>query len=339
LPKVAEFGCGFENLHSRQFGEYAYLAESLGYGTFWVPEDPFYRGAFTLASVVAGATKSIKIGIGVINPYTRHPTLTAMEFAALDEVSGGRGILGVGAGLKEWIEGRLKIPYTRSTSAMRECVEITRRFLRGEELGFKGRVFEVSGVRMSFKPARTEVPIYLGVLGPKNLEMAGEVGDGVLLSVMTSAPYVKFALDHVRNGARTAGRSLDGFRVGAYLLASISDDERAARDAVKPFVGALIGLVSSQPEMPMFAVAGLKAEKVRAIGAAFRNGGPRAAAALVDDFIIDTFTIAGSPARCRELLARLVEAGVNAPVFFEVPGISAEKTIRDVHQHLMPHFL
>ncbi|MGH7864929.1 MAG: LLM class flavin-dependent oxidoreductase, partial [Candidatus Binataceae bacterium] len=138
---------------------------------------------------------------------------------------------------------------------------------------------------------------------------------------------------------RKAGRSLAGFRIGAYMLASISADDSAARDAVKPFVGALIGMVSSQPQMPMFAVAGLKPEKVRAIGAAFMNGGPPAAAALVDDFIIDTFTVAGSPARCRELLTRLVEAGVNAPVFFEVPGIPAEQTIRDIHQHLMPHFL
>jgi len=200
-------------------------------------------------------------------------------------------------------------------------------------------VFEVASVRMSFKPARREVPVYLGVLGPKNLEMAGEVGDGVLLSVMTSAAYVEFALKHIRAGARKAGRSLTDFRIGAYLLASISDDESAARNAVKPFIGTLVALVSSHPEMPMFAEAGLEPNTVRALGAAFTTGGPPAAAALVDDFMIDTFAIAGNPARCRELLARLVDAGVNAPVFFEVPGIPAEKTIRDVHQHLMPHFL
>ena len=84
----------------------------LGFGTFWVPEDPFYRGAFTVASAIACGTSKIKIGLGIVNPYLRHPALTAMEFAALDELADGRAILGIGAGLKDWIEGRLKIPYT-----------------------------------------------------------------------------------------------------------------------------------------------------------------------------------------------------------------------------------
>src|ERR1700688_220370 len=95
--KVREFGVGFESPRAREFIALAKRAEETGFGTFWVPEDPFYRGAFTLASAVACGTSTIKVGIGVLNPYTRHPALTAMEFAALDEVSGGRAILGIGA--------------------------------------------------------------------------------------------------------------------------------------------------------------------------------------------------------------------------------------------------
>jgi 5,10-methylenetetrahydromethanopterin reductase len=338
VTSAVEFGCGLENAHALEFVRLAAEAEKLGYGTFWVPEDPFYRGAFTLASAIAAGTRSINVGIGVVNPYTRHPSLIAMELAALEEVSGARAVLGIGAGLRDWIEGRLKISYARSSSAMRETVEIVRRLFRGEELTFKGRVFEVERVKLSLRPPRADVPVHLGVIGPRNLEVAGEIANGVLLSVMTSPAYARFALAHLRRGAARAKRTFDGFRVGAYLLASISDDEREAREAVKPFVGALIALVSNQPEMPMFACAGLAQEKIRAFGEAFAEGGPAAAAKLVDDFIIDTFTLAGSPARCRERLAALIEAGVNAPVFFEVPGIPPEKTIRDVHQHLMPHF-
>src|SRR6266436_7903069 len=214
--KVREFGVGFESPHAREFIALAKRAEETGFGTFWVPEDPFYRGAFTLAAAVACGTSTIKVGIGVLNPYTRHPALTAMEFAALDEVSDGRAILGIGAGLKDWIEGRLKIPYTKPTAAMRESVEIIRRFFRGEEVTNAGKVFQTERIKMSFKPVRTEIPIYLGVLGPKNCEMTGEVADGLLLSVMSSPAYVKFAMEHVRRGLAKSRRDLSTFNVGAY---------------------------------------------------------------------------------------------------------------------------
>jgi len=233
MAKVREFGVGFESPHAREFVKHAQRAEELGFGTLWTPEDPFYRGAFTLGSAVACGTSKIKIGLGVVNPYLRHPALTAMEFAALDEISDGRAILGIGAGLKDWIEGRLKIPYAKPTAAMRECIEIIRRFLRGEELTYSGKVFQTERIKLSFKLARAEIPIHLGVIGPKNCELTGEVADGLLLSVMSSPAYVKFAMEHVRRGLAKAGRDARDFPVGAYILSSISEDERAARDRIK----------------------------------------------------------------------------------------------------------
>ena len=336
MPKVSEFGVGFEKLHTREFVAHAKRAEELGFGTFWVPEDPFYRGAFVLGSAVACGTSKIKIGLGIVNPYTRHPALTAMEFAALDEVSDGRAILGIGAGLKDWIEGRLKIPYTRPTTAMRESIEIIRRFFRGEELTYPGRVFQTERIQMSFKPTRTEIPIYLGILGPKNCELTGEVADGLLLSVMSSPAYVKFAMDHVRIGLKKSGRDASKFSVGAYILSSISEDERAARDRLRPMVAILISLMAPQPTTAIFAAAGLAPETIIAFGESFARG--KIPVDMVTDEMVDTFTIAGSPARCRENLARLVEAGMTAPVFFEVPGVPPQQTMDDAHRHLMPYF-
>jgi 5,10-methylenetetrahydromethanopterin reductase len=337
MPKVREFGVGFENLHAREFVAHARRAEELGFGTFWVPEDPFYRGAFALGTAVACGTSKIKVGLGVVNPYTRHPALTAMEFAALDEASDGRAILGIGAGLKDWIEGRLKIPYTRPTAAMRETVEIIRRFFRGEELTYAGRVFQTERIKLSFKPTRTEIPIHLGVLGPKNLELTGEVADGLLLSVMSSPAYVKFAMEHVRRGLEKSGRDASKFAVGAYILSSISEDERAARDRLRPFVAILISLMAPQPTIPIFAAAGLAPETILKFGESFARG--VVPADMVTDAMVDTFTIAGSPARCRESLARLVEAGLTAPVFFEVPGVPPQQTMDDAHRHIIPHFI
>ena len=336
MAKVREFGVGFETLHAREFVAHATRAEALGFGTFWIPEDPFYRGAFALGSAVACGTSTIKIGLGVVNPYTRHPALTAMEFAALDEVSDGRAILGIGAGLKDWIEGRLKIPYARPTAAMRETIEVIRRFFRGEEVTYAGRVLQMERIKLSFKPVRTEIPIHLGVLGPKNCELAGEAADGLLLSVMSSPAYVKFATGHLRRGLEKSGRDAAAFAVGAYILSSISEDERAARDRLRPFVAILISLMAPQPTTPIFAEAGLAADTIRAFGESFARG--KVPADMVTDQMIDTFTIAGSPARCRENLTRLIEAGMTAPVFFEVPGVPAQQTMDDAHRHLMPYF-
>ncbi|MDO8433206.1 MAG: LLM class flavin-dependent oxidoreductase [Candidatus Binatus sp.] len=336
MPKVREFGVGFESLSAREFASHAKRAEEMGFGTFWVPEDPFMRGAFTLAAAVACSTSKMKVGLGIVNPYTRHPSLTAMEFAALDELSGGRAIMGIGTGIKDWIEGRLKIPYTRPASAMREMVEITRALFRGEVVSYAGRVFQSDRMKLNFKPARAGIPIYLGVLGPKNMEMTGEIADGLLLSVMSSPAYVKFATEHLRVGLQKSNRDATDFPVSAYILSSISENERAARDALRPFLAMLISIMAPQPENPIFATAGLAPDTIKSFGESFSRGVvPKD---MVTDAMVDTFAIAGSPARCRENLARLVEAGMNAPVFFEAPGVPPQKTFDDVYTHLMPHF-
>jgi 5,10-methylenetetrahydromethanopterin reductase len=337
MPKVREFGVGFESLSAREFASHARRAEDQGFSTFWVPEDPFLRGAFTLAAAVACSTSKMKIGLGIINPYTRHPSLTAMEFAALDELSGGRAIMGIGTGLKDWIGGRLKLPYNRPATAMREMVSITRGLFRGDEVTTAGKVFQTDRMKLNFRPLRSEIPIYLGVLGPKNIEMTGEIADGLLLSVMSSPAYVRFATEHLRIGLAKSNRVATDFPVNAYILSSISENETAARDALRPFLAILISLMASQSDNPIFATAGLAPETMKSFGESFARGVvPKD---MVTDAMIDTFAIAGSPARCRENMTRLIEAGMNASVFFEVPGVPPQKTFDDVCTHLMPHFI
>jgi 5,10-methylenetetrahydromethanopterin reductase len=334
---VKQFGVGFETVDARRQMVCARLAEDLGYGTYWVPEDYFFRGAFALASAIACSTRHMRVGLGVVNPYTRHPALIAMEIAALSEVAEGRAALGIGGGVRYWIETQMRIPYTKPGTAMREAVDIVRRMLRNEPVSFEGKVFRTHQAKLSFPSPRADLPVHLGVLGPKNLEMAGEIADGVLLSGMTSAAYARFAVEHVRRGAERAGRRLADLEIGAFLLVSISEDERAARRAVKPFLATLLGLLAAEPQSPLVAVPGTPAHELAQIGEALAQG--KSPVDLVSDWMIDTFAIAGSPARCRERLADMVAAGVDHPIAFEVPGVDPEETIRAVHEHLMPHFL
>ena len=334
---MKEFAVGFETVDARRQMACAELAEKLGYGTYWVPEDYFFRGAFTVASAIACATQRMRVGLGVVNPYTRHPALIAMEIAALAEVAEGRTVLGIGGGVRHWIETQMRIPYTKPAAAMREAVGIVRRMLRNESVSHEGKVFRTHLAKLSFPSPLNALPIHLGVLGPKNLEMAGEIADGVLLSGMTSAAYARFAVDHIRLGAERAGRRLADLEIGAFLLISISEDESAAREAVKPFLATLLGILAAEPKNPLVATPGTPPQELARIGEAFAKR--RTPVELVSEWMVDTFAIAGSPARCREALGEIVAAGVSHPIAFEVPGVDPEKTIRTVHEHLMPHFL
>src|ERR1051326_7960979 len=169
MPKVKQFGLGFETVDARRQIACARRGEELGFGTFWVPEDYFFRGAFALTGAIAASTARIRIGLGVVNPYTRHPAVTAMEFASLTEVAGERTVLGLGASVRFWIETQMGIPYRMPTLAMREAVELVRRLFRGEAVSVEGKLFRTEAAKLSFAPPRAEIPIHLGVIGPKNL--------------------------------------------------------------------------------------------------------------------------------------------------------------------------
>ncbi len=336
MGRVREFGIGIESPTAPDHVAYVKLAESLGFGACWVPED-LYRGAFTLASAIACNTSSIRIGFGILNPYLRHPAAIAMELGALEELSGGRSILGIGAGLRMWIEGQLGIAYSKPGRAMRETIEIVRALFEGGDVTYRGGVFKISNLNLHFRPPRAKVPVYMGVLGPRNLEMAGRIADGVILSVMTSVPYARFAIERVRAGAAAAGGAIDDIAICANLIVAISDDERAARDSVRPYIAMLLSFMADQADHPIFSRAGFDPDEIRRFGIAAAQG--ESPLGLVTDRFVDAFAIAGSPQRCREALGELIDAGVTCPIAFEVPGISPEKTMRDVARHLMPHFL
>jgi 5,10-methylenetetrahydromethanopterin reductase len=331
MTKAAEFGLLFETERAGDSVARAKLAEELGFASYWVPEDYAFPGAFATCAAVAAATKRIKIGIGVLNPYTRHPVLTAMEFGALDQIAGGRAILGVGAGVRLWIEDQLGIPYTRPITAMREAVAITRTLFRGETLSHAGRAFTAHGLHFSLDPARRDIPIHLGATGTRSLRLAGEIADGVLLNVMLGEDYVRSAVQSVHDGAASVGRDLTDFAMGALLWVSMSDDEAWAYETARPIVGWLLWLFARQPELPIFAEAGLTSAQVAQLAES-----PQPIAEFVSDRVLDRFVLVGSPARCREGLARVIEAGVTHPVLCVLPvSNDPEGDLREIVQQLV----
>ena len=160
--------------------EQAKAAEAAEMHGICFAENPFNRGALPAAAACAVATKSLRIGAGVFNPYNRHPTLIAMEIGALDELAGGRVQLGIGSGIGFAIE-RMGFSYGKPLTTLREAIVIVRALLRGEEVTHAGTVFNINEVKLDYKP-RADIPIFMAGRGDRSLEACGEIADGLIVS-------------------------------------------------------------------------------------------------------------------------------------------------------------
>jgi len=280
---------------------WARAAERAGLGSVWIIEDYFHPGAYALAAAVAAVTERLAIGLGVVNPFTRHPVLLAMETAALAGIAPGRVVLGLGSSNRRWIEAQMGIPFKAPLGGLRESVEIVRRLLAGERVTFRGEVFTVDDVELEWRPPEA-VPVLLGVKGPRALRLAGEIADGVLCSVLASP-------QHVRRVRQTAGAGRPDFTVLAYLIVAISHDGHRARAAARPLIARYLSVLHGQS---ILLDAGLGPERTRPFREALGRGAP--AADLVDDALIDALAVAGTPEHCRGQLARWAEAGLDAPI-------------------------
>ena len=278
--------------------EWARAAERAGFGSVWIVEDYYHPGAFALAGAVAAATGRIAVGLGVVNPYTRHPALLAMEVAALAGIAPERIVLGLGTSNRNWIEGEMRIPFKTPLKTLRECVEIVRRLLASERLGFHGECFDLENVELTWAPAAR------GVKGPKALRLAGEIADGVHGAVLTSPNHVR----RIRATAREVrGSCRDEFRVVAYVPVAVGGDGHAARQSVKPLLARYLGVLAGQS---ILRDAGYGPEHTTPFADALRRGAP--AVDLVTDAMVDTLAVAGTPDDCRAALRRLADAGLDA---------------------------
>ena len=281
--------------------------EALGYDSIWLAETRFTRDAVTTAAAVAATTRRVRVATAVTNPFTRGAVLTAVTAATLDEAAGGRFILGLGPG-SPTVLARQGIGFDRPLTRLRETVEVVRRLLAGDEVWFAGESLSVAGARLDFTPPRPAIPIYLGVTGPKALALAGEIGDGVILNGFVSLTYTRRAIEIVRSAAHAAGRDPDAIEITASVTVAIDEDGDRARDAVRPLIATYLA------QFPHIArESGVPAELLERIARVHSDGGPAAAAALVDDAIVAELSGAGTVDEVRAALAQRRQAGVHLP--------------------------
>jgi F420-dependent oxidoreductase-like protein len=308
-------------------------AERLGYDSVWTAE-AYGSDAATILGWLAGQTERIRIGSAIFQMPARSPAMTAMTAATLDQLSGGRMLLGIGSSGPQVAEGWHGQRFGRQLQRTREYVAVVRKALNRERLEFHGETLELplpdgpgKALKLTIAPVQERIPIYLAAIGPKNTQLAGEIADG-WIPIFFSPENVGELRPLLEEGAARAGRSLDdGFDIAPTVNVSIDDDLDAARDRMRPFIALYVGGMGSRKQNFYNALAvryGFE-EAAREVQDLYLDGKRDEAAAAVPDQLVDTVTLSGPADRVRERLAVYRDAGVGTLGVTPVAGTKDER--------------
>lgn len=349
-PKVGVIFKSYEPLSSMQ--KYAAQTEASGMdGGFWIAEAYHWfrkyglesRGCFTTLAVVAMATKKIPVGLGITSPYMRHPTIQANEAAAIDELSNGRFIMGIGAGKVgiEYLEYDTNV--MKPVPVHRESMEIMRKVWSGKAFAHEGEFFKSSMPAYDRAAAglTTSIPIYVGATGPFMQQFSGKESDGMLLAGLTAPHFVRYAIENMQKGAKAVKRTLpDDFPVGGVILCSCSKDGDKAREATRSYTGTyVVNKIRNIKNDIILGGAGLPDSTWDPFRKAIAEGTEDHVTHLVTDEMMRRFTvISGDPADCLEITQELVDSGLNLPLLEVVGASEADnlETIRLMGEHVVP---
>ena len=303
---------------ARECVELAQRAErEWGYDAVWMAETAG-PDSFSLAGAIFQATRALTLGTAIVPVYNRTPAVLAMSAATLGELSGGRFILGLGSSSHAIVEAWNGIPFERPLGHVREAVIAVRQALSGHKTDFEGEFFRIRGFRLgNAKPPR--VPIYVAALRERMLELAGEVGDGLIVNLFPLS-QLPAMLTAYRRGAARAGREAGGDEVVCRFMVSVTDDVPAARDRVRAAFG---GYVATPVYNRFFAWCGFEGQ-ARAVAEAFAQRDRAAVYRAMDDDMVDRISILGPAEVCREKVAAFVAQGVTTPVLQPLASDRAE---------------
>lgn len=304
-PISASFHIGIlPNRPIADFVDWIVRADALGFGGVWVADSQsVFRDAFMALTLFAHKTTNMKLATGVTNAVTRHPTVIANNFATLDELSGGRAVLGIGVG-----ESAVYTLGQRPSRLKRleEFIVVLRTLMAGDTAHFDGQDIKVSW------PPR-QVPIVIACTGPKSLQLAGRIADGVLFQVGADPALVRYAKKNIEIGAIQADRDPATITLYQRLACGVSEDREQVRAEVRGYASVAAGTVFSavpKEDVPEDLWGDLKVMKERYD---YHQHGSMTSeqADLVTDRILDAIAIAGTPDEVVPRFKELVDLGVN----------------------------
>jgi 5,10-methylenetetrahydromethanopterin reductase len=296
---------------------YAKYAEERGFEAVWQAESRLVRDAIVPMAAYAAVTKTIKIGSGVINNWTRNIGLLAATFLTLDDLAPDRVICGIGA----WwdpLARNVGITRRKPLKAMRETVELLRRLLALEHVTFHGEFHHVDGIELDVVHGRREprnVQIMIGATGPKMMELTGEIADGAVLNYCVPPEYNDMALARLETGAKKAGRTLDDIDRPQLIVCSVHENRD---DAIRGAKMLLTQYLAQQPHIAK--ASGVKPEIVKQIQAtlgwpATKEQIEKATDHVPDDLVL-RITATGTPEEARAKVMEYVKRGATCPILY-----------------------
>jgi 5,10-methylenetetrahydromethanopterin reductase len=296
-------------MNAKEVTQLAAIVEEVGFDRLGISDVPLYPDSFQIQTACALATKRIRIGSLVTNPYTRHPAVLAGAVATLQDISEGRAFLGlgVGAGLEP-----LGVIPSRPVSTLRESVHIIRELLAGHTVTYHGRIFNVTKAKLTLVPVQP-IPILIGTRSPQTMKLAGEMADIAVvgaryLSKQTAQTYRSW----IAEGAERVGRKLLDIEVAPRITLCVSHNGELARKSVKLYAAYYLVLLKPK-DMPIVADRLARIEEIvqRVTDWYFSPHlrYPEELDAVVTDDIVDRFAVAGTPQECARKIQRIVDLG------------------------------
>ena len=297
------------DLDREQAFESVRVAEAAGADSVWVAE-AWGRDAFSLLTQLAERTSRIKLGTAIVNIYSRTPAALAQHFATLDELSGGRVIIGLGNSGQRVIEHFHGVPFQPAFTRMRETVELLRLFFRHEPVHSDGRLFKLDrGFTLRFEPYRKDVPIYLATLNPKSVQMTAEIADG-WMPVMIPVDRLRAEVHQVRKWASDAGRDPEAFTVRAPGGVTVANTPELAEAARRTAAGTLAFYCARMGDF-YFRQLGRQgfAEEAEHVRQAWKEGGSSRAMEAVPQSMLERLGFIGTTEECVKRLEQEEAAG------------------------------
>jgi probable F420-dependent oxidoreductase len=293
---------------STEFATLVREVEARGYRRAWMGESAG-TDAVTVMTLTAALTRQLEVATAVLPIQTRTPIVLAMTAATLGHIAPGRFSLGLGVSSRAIVEQWNGLPFVPGLAQLREAVQVIRAALTGERVTFDGRFYTIRNFRLLIPPPPRPVPIVLAALGDEALRLAGEVADGVLMNWI-GPETVPHALAQVQAGAKRAGRSLDGFEVGAFIRTCVTDAPEVARQSLARDI---TGYTTVDAYANYFRASGF-AEDIDAVQAAWKTGDRAGAPGKLSPRLLDALGVVGDERYCRERIAEFSRAGLTMPV-------------------------
>ena len=294
-------------------------AERLGYDSVWTAE-AYGSDAATILGWLAQATERIRLGSAIFQMPGRSAAMTAMTAATIDQLSGGRMLLGIGSSGPQVAEGWHGQRFGRQLQRTREYVAVVRKALARERLEFKGETLELplpdgpgKALKLTIAPVQERIPIFLAAIGPKNTTLAAEIADG-WIPTLFSPEHVGEIRSLLEEGFARAGvgNSFEDFEIAPTVNVFVSDDRESARDAMRPYIALYAGGMGSRKQNFYNALVqryGFE-EAAREVQDLYLEGKKDEAAAAIPGELIDAVSLCGPAGAVRERLDVFREAGV-----------------------------